>query len=52
MSVSLLEVLEAEGYKVTTNYRDALWLRSSSKEFDELLEAAENLIEVEEDESN
>lgn len=52
MSVSLLQLLEDNDYKVTANYKDALWLRSVKREFRELLEAAENLIEVHEDESN
>lgn len=52
MSVTLLEVLEAGGYKVTTEYNDAIWLKSKSSEFDELIEAAGNLIEVVEDESD
>lgn len=50
MGLSLLQLLEDSGYKVTTNYRDAKWLRSKKREIRELMEAAENLIEVVENE--
>lgn len=44
MSVSLLEVIEAGGYDLTTK-EDALWLLSKRAEFEELVEQAEELIE-------
>lgn len=43
MSVSLLEVIEAGGYNLST-LEDAIWLKSKEKEFDELLDAAEAMI--------
>ena len=46
MSVSLIEVIEAGGYDVTT-YEDALWLLSKQSEFDELIEQAEEVIDNE-----
>jgi len=46
MSVSLIEVIEAGGYDVTT-YEDALWLLSKRSEFDELIEQAEEVVENE-----
>lgn len=45
MSVSLLEVIEAGGYDLTT-YDDAIWLLSKRNEFDELIEKAEELVEA------
>lgn len=45
MSVSLLEVMEAEGYHPTTNKADAIWLLSKRNEFDSLIEIAEELSE-------
>lgn len=44
MSVSLLEVIEAGGYNLSI-VDDAIWLLSKRTEFDELVEAAEELIE-------
>lgn len=44
MSVSLLEVIEAGGYDLTT-YEDAIWLLSKKSEIEELLEEAEELVE-------
>lgn len=44
MSVSLREVLEDDGYDLTT-VEDAQWLLSKRSEFDELVEEAEELIE-------
>ena len=49
MSVSLLEVIEAGGYDLSTR-EDALWLTSKRNEFDELIEAAEELLEGEDGE--
>lgn len=46
MSVSLLEVIEAAGYDLSTK-EDALWLVSKQDEFEEILEAAEAVIEEE-----
>lgn len=46
MSVSLLEVIEAGGYDLTTK-EDATWLLSKRSEFDELVEKAEELTEEE-----
>ena len=48
MSVSLLEVIEAGGYDLTT-IEDANWLLSKRSEFEELIEEAEQLIEESED---
>lgn len=48
MSVSLLEVIEAGGYDLTT-VEDSNWLLSKRAEFDELVEEAEALIEESED---
>ena len=48
MSVSLLEVIEAGGYDLST-VEDANWLLSKQNEFEELIEAAENLIEESEE---
>lgn len=51
MAVSLLEVIESAGYDLTTK-EDAIWLLSKRAEFDELIEAAEELIDtLEEDET-
>ena len=44
MSVSLLEVIEAGGYDLSTK-EDAEWLLSKQTEFEELVEQAEELIE-------
>lgn len=49
MSVSLLEVIEAGGYNLST-VEDATWLLTKQNEFDELIEAAEKVIEETEDE--
>ena len=48
MSVSLLEVIEAGGYDLST-VEDANWLLSRQNEFEELIEQAENLIEESEE---
>lgn len=48
MSVSLLEVIEAGGYDLST-VEDAQWLVSRQNEFEELIEQAENLIEESEE---
>lgn len=47
MSVSLLEVIEAGGYDLTT-LEDAQWLLSRQSEFEELIEQAEELVDAEE----
>ena len=44
MSVSLLEVIEAGGYDLTT-VEDANWLLSKQSEFDELVEQAQELVD-------
>lgn len=44
MSVSLLEVIEAGGYDLTTK-EDALWLLSKVSEFETLITEAEDLTE-------
>lgn len=44
MSVSLLEVIEAGGYDLST-YDDANWILSKRDEFDELIETAEATVE-------
>lgn len=44
MSVSLREVLEDDGYDLTTA-EDARWLLSKRSEFDELIESAEEVVE-------
>ena len=46
MSVSLLEVIEAAGYNLST-LEDANWLISQVQQFEELVEAAENFFEEE-----
>lgn len=51
MSVSLLEVIEAGGYDLST-LEDARWLLSKQSEFEELVEQAEELIELVEDIEN
>lgn len=48
MSVSLLEVIEAGGYDLST-VEDAQWLVSKQNEFEELIKQAENLIEESEE---
>lgn len=48
MSVSLLEVIEAGGYDLSTT-EDANWLLSKQSEFEELVEQAEKIIEESED---
>ena len=48
MSVSLLEVIEAGGYDLST-VEDANWLLSKQNEFEGLIEQAENLIEESEE---
>lgn len=44
MSVSLLEVIEAGGYDLTTR-EDNLWLLSKAAEFEELIEKAQFLVD-------
>lgn len=44
MSVSLLEVIEAAGYDLNT-VEDAEWLLTKQSEFEELVEAAEELVD-------
>lgn len=44
MSVSLLEVIEAGGYDLTT-VEDANWLLSKRSEFEELIEEAQELVD-------
>lgn len=44
MSVSIQEVIEAGGYDLTT-VEDARWLLGQEANFDELIEAAEELVE-------
>ena len=46
MSVSLLEVIEAGGYDLSTT-EDAQWLLSTQSEYEELIEQAEELLEEE-----
>lgn len=46
MSVSLLEVIEAGGYDLTTK-EDAEWLLSKQNEFEELVEQCQDLIDEE-----
>lgn len=48
MSVSLLEVIEAGGYNISTP-EDARWLLSKQSEFEELIEQAEEVIDREEE---
>ncbi len=51
MSVSLIEVIEAGGYDLST-VEDANWLLSKRTEFDELIEKAEALVEAHEELEN
>lgn len=51
MSTSILEVIEAGGYDLS-KVEDARWLKLQQKQFDELIEKAEELIEAEEDKEN
>lgn len=44
MSVSLLEVIEAGGYDLTT-VEDANWLLSKQSEFEELIEQAQEVVD-------
>lgn len=44
MSVSLLEVIEHGGYNLNT-VEDAQWLLSKQSEFEELMEAAQELVD-------
>ena len=46
MSISLIEVIEAGGYDLTT-VEDANWLLSKRSEFEELIEEAQELIDEE-----
>lgn len=48
MSVSLQEVIEAGGYDLST-LEDSNWLLAQRKQFDELVEKAEALIQAQED---
>lgn len=43
MSVSLQEVLVSAGFDITKNIDDAKWFLGKRKEFEELLEKAEEL---------
>lgn len=45
MSVSLLEVLEDDGYNLATK-EDAIWLLSRRNEFYELVERCEEVVEA------
>lgn len=45
MSVSLNEVLTADGYDIKNNPADARWLLAQRDEFDELLEIAEQTVD-------
>ena len=45
MSVSLLEVIEAGGYDITT-YDDANWLLSKQSEFEELIDQAQEVVDA------
>ena len=51
MSVSILEVIEAGGYDLST-IKDARWLKSQESAFAELIEKAEEMIEAEEERGN
>jgi len=44
MSVSLLEVIEHGGYDLTT-YEDANWLLAKQREFEELIEMAQAVVD-------
>lgn len=48
MSVSLQEVIEAAGYDLNT-VEDASWFLSKVSEFEELVTAAEDLVEAEDE---
>lgn len=48
MSVSLLEVIEAGGYDITT-VSDANWLLSKQSEFEELIEQAQEVVDTAEE---
>jgi hypothetical protein len=51
MSVSILEVIDAGGYDLSTE-KDARWLLAQCNQWDELVDAAEELInKIEEAES-
>lgn len=47
MGVLLEEVIEAGGYDISTK-EDAIWLLSTQNEYAELIEAAEDLLEGDE----
>ena len=51
MSVSLLEVIEAGGYDLTTE-EDCLWLLSKQLEFEGLIDKASELIDKIQEEEN
>ena len=51
MSVSLLEVIEAGGYDLSTP-EDAAWLISQVNQFEELVEEAEDMLEAIEEAEN
>ena len=51
MSVSLLEVIEAGGYNLNI-LEDAQWLVSKQREFERLIEFAEEVIEKAENEED
>ena len=51
MSVSILEVIEAGGYDLTT-LEDAEWLLCQVNEFEELVEKAQDLVDDEQDRQN
>lgn len=46
MSVSLLEVLEDEGFDIKNRIGDAKWLLGKKNEFEELCEEAEELVDL------
>lgn len=48
MSVSLLEVIEAGGYDISTK-EDAIWLLSKQSEFEELIEQAQEVVDQDEE---
>lgn len=45
MSVDLAEILKDAGYYIKNNIEDAKWLLSQESEFNDLLEAAEKLLD-------
>ena len=45
MSVDLAEILKDAGYDIKNNIEDAKWLLSQEAEFNDLLEAAEKLLD-------